>query len=89
MLVHSMLKYASANVQLSDIPWVICPATHTGKGKKLSSSVFHWVYQNKFLRVQGLCNTRILLHCQDILVMLYPHCAYALNAQAFSFRFHL
>ena len=25
------------------------PATHTGKGKKLSGSVFYWVIQKKFL----------------------------------------
>ncbi len=27
------------------------PATHTGKGKKLSGSVFYWVIQKQILRV--------------------------------------
>ena len=34
---------------LNDFPWVGHPATYTGIRKKLSSSVFYWVIQKKFL----------------------------------------
>ncbi len=40
------------SIQPNDSLWVRYCATHTGKGKKLSGSVFYWVIQKRFLRVQ-------------------------------------
>ncbi len=47
------LRSALVNDSLS----VRYPATHTGKGEKLSGSVFYWVIQKKFLE----CSMRIMI----------------------------
>ncbi len=41
-------------LQLNDSLSVRYPATNTGKGKKLSGSVFYLVIQKKILRVGGI-----------------------------------
>ncbi len=46
---------------------VVYRATHTGKGKKLSGSVFYWVIQKRFLRVYALVWT-LNLYCSYIKV---------------------
>ncbi len=46
--------FSPNSIQLNDSLSVRYPATHTGKGKKLSGPVFYWVIQKEFLSVRDL-----------------------------------
>ncbi len=48
---HDLVATVILLVNQDDSLWVRYPATHTGKGKKLSGSVFYRTIQIIFLRV--------------------------------------
>ncbi len=50
------------SIQLTDSLWVAYPATHTGKGKKLSGSVFYWATQKKILECKPVNTLTVLLN---------------------------